>query len=206
MLLTLVAAALAEPTPVTDRLPGVHFGVGVGLGLYLHTETYDDQLLSVASVSSYTSMRVRLGRRFALEPTFRIGRTGGREENGDGVVSTTEHTDSYAVGLRVRPLLASVDRVDLVGLFGATHTRSWREELTGTGDDQLRETSFSATSSGQVGLALEYWITPRLSISGELATDVFSASVRSQEPSAVRETSYSFGFAPSGDMVFHLYF
>lgn len=204
-----VESPVELPADGPERLEGVHFGVGVGMGWYTHTTTLDGQAYSTAQVSSFTSIRLRLGRRWAIEPTVVLARSGGTSSAEDSTTTISQHTDRYSVGVRVRPLIASVDRVDVVGAIGARHTRVWWEQLTDTSDDDVdavRETYFVAGTSAEVGLALEYWITPRLSVSAELATDVFSASVMTREPQMTVEESYDVEFSPSGDVVFHLYF
>lgn len=211
MLFLLVAPVLAAATEAggPDRLEGVHFGVGVGMGWYTQTAISEGESYSYASVSSYTSLRLRLGKHVAIEPTLTLSRSGGRDSEDGSTVMVSDQTDRYSVGVRVRPLIASVDRVDLVGALGASHSRQWWQRLTDDSDDELdaeRETSFQATTSAEVGLALEYWITQRLSISAEVGTNVFSASVTRREPEMTVEQSYQAAFWPSGDAVFHLYF
>jgi hypothetical protein len=206
MLLALIAPVFAE---ATDRLEGVHFGVGVGMGWYTYTTTYEGQYSTSASVSSYTSLRLRLGKRWAIEPTLTLARSGGTETQEDSAVTVSEQSDRYVVGVRVRPLIASVDRVDFVGAVGVRHGRQWWKKLTDNADDELdpvRETTFAAATTAEVGVALEYWITPRVSVSAEVGTDVFSASVYTREPEMTVDESYAVTFAPSGDVVFHLYF
>lgn len=211
MLLLLIAPVFAAATETggPDRLEGVHFGVGVGMGWYTQTSIAYGEPYSYASVSSYTSLRLRLGKRWAIEPTLTLSRSGGTDSEEGSTVTVSDHWDRYSVGVRVRPLIASVDRVDLVGALGARHARVWWHQLTDDSDDEMdaeRETAFQATTSAEVGLALEYWITPRLSISTEVGTEVYSASVTRHEPAMTVEKSYQAAFSPSGDAVFHLYF
>lgn len=204
MLFLLIAPVLAAATETggPDRLEGVHLGVGVGMSWYTQTSISDGDSSSYTSISSYTSLRLRLGKRWAIEPALTLSRSGGTDAE-----AVKEKTDRYSVGVRVRPLIASVDRVDLVGALGAWHTRQWWLQLTErSGEEAERETSFQATTSAAVGVALEYWITPRLSISAEVGANVFSASVYKREPAMTVDKSYQLAFSPSGDAVFHLYF
>src|SRR4051812_31940217 len=103
----LCALALATPVPTssplpTDRLKGLHLGMGVGFGLYARTEFFSGESVTAVSVSSYTSLRLRFGRTFALEPTFRIERSGGKDTVEGSEVITLHHEDSFTVGLRFR--------------------------------------------------------------------------------------------------------
>lgn len=205
LLLLLGPVFAAEP----DRLEGVHFGIGVGAALYSATTLSDGDVYSYTSVSSYTSLRLRLGQRWALEPALRLGRSGSSDAEEGDPTTVTEHADAYSVGMRVRSRLATVDQVDLVAAVGAWHTREWWRRVTDNPEDDVeaeRETSFQATTSAVVDVALEYWINPRLSVSAEVGTKVFSASVYKREPEMSVDTSYGLSFSPSGDAVFHVYF
>lgn len=146
LLLLLGLVFAAEP----DRLEGVHFGVGVGAALYSATTLSDGDVYAYTSVSSYTSLRLRLGQRWAIEPALRLGRTGSSDVEEGDPTTVTEHADAYSVGMRVRSRLATVDQVDLVAAVGAWHTREWWRRVTDNPEDDVeaeRETSFQATTS-----------------------------------------------------------
>lgn len=211
MLLFLIAPVFAAATETggPDRLEGVHVGVGVGMGWYTQTSISDGESYSYAAVSSYTSLRLRLGKRWAIEPSVRLYRSGSTESEDGSPVIVSEHSDGYSLGVRVRPLIASVDRIDFVGALGAWHTRQWWRQVTddpGDEEDAARETAFLATTSAEVGVALEYWIMPRLSVSAEVGTNVYSASVYKREPELTVDKASQIAFSPCGDAVFHLYF
>lgn len=137
MLLILIAPVFAAATETggPDRLEGVHSGVGVGMSWYAQTSVSEGTSSSHTSVSSYTSLRLRLGKRWAIEPTLTLSRSGGTDSEEGSTVTVSDHWDRYSVGVRVRPLIASVDRVDLVGAIGAWHTREWWQQLTANSDD-----------------------------------------------------------------------
>lgn len=192
----------AEP----ERLEGFHFGLGAGLSFYTWSSTSGGDTSSGTSTSTTMTMRFRLGKVVTIEPNVRGGHQVARGWNvvpAEGEPAERMTSDSYRLGARARVRLAAVDRLDLVGMAGIAHERSWRANEPATG---ARQTAFQADTDAEIGVGIEYWLARRVNVSAEMDTDVLGWTVMRQEPDDDVSDSFWLGFSPSGRVLVHLWF
>lgn len=189
-----------------ERLEGFHFGLGAGLSLYAWSSTSGGVTSSGASTSSTMTMRFRLGKVVTIEPNVRAGHQVARGWNSvpaEGDPHEHATTDAYRLGARARVRLAAADRLDLVGMAGIAHERSWRADEPAGG---VRQIAFQADTDAEIGVGIEYWLARRVNVSAEMDTTVLGWTVVRQEPDDDLSDDVWLGFSPSGRVLVHLWF
>lgn len=208
MLLPLITIAAAAPV---ERLDGVHLGIGVGLGWYSYTMVSGDEVLSQASVSSFAGARVRLNRRWGIEPSVLVLHTdeAGSTRSQGITYSNTLQTTQWQAGLRTTRVAGSLDRVDLlmaIGVSGGRVNFVSTATQTDVNESEPADRFERWNAAGEVGLGIEYWIEPRLSLGADLATQFIEYSISDSTTNDREDESLELAFHPTGNLVLRLYF
>lgn len=200
------AIPVAEAEPGAERLDGVRLGLGMSFYL-IATSAADLERQSGLTGGSSVSARLRLGRGFTFAPSLRVSNTyealGARVDEEDG-----EPTDEYASlalsgELEARFRLAHHQRMDLLGLAGVSVESSEIELREGGESADPTRTSWIAGSL-DLGVGLEYWITPEISLGADVSVSVLTAG-RLQDDSAFDEW-VRFGLTPRSATSLTFYF
>lgn len=209
MFTLLVATALAvEPPPPDARLQGVH--LGLGMSFYLITTSATDLELDSGLVGgSSVSFRLRLSEAVTLAPSVRASgssRSAGPRADEENDDATEEYTSvGGSLGVELRGRLAHRDRIDLLGIVGVWSSMSeLTEQPQPLLEDQGPETARYYGGSAEVGVGLEYWITPRISAGADITGTVVNAVYYESETEY--EQYVSFGFSPHSAVALTFYF